>query len=97
MQSYQPYLFNRSDTFFGVCEGLGEDFGFNANYLRVALALAIFWNPVMVAGGYAGAGVIVALSRWLVPNPRPAPAVEAAETPMPANTTEPAEALPLAA
>lgn len=96
MQSYQPYLFNRSDTFFGVCEGLGEDFGFNANYLRVALALAIFWNPVLVAGGYAGAGVIVALSRWLVPNPRPAPAIEAAEAPVAANPVEP-EALPLAA
>ena len=29
-------LFTRDDTFFGICEGVGEDFGFNANWRRLA-------------------------------------------------------------
>lgn len=69
MQNVQSSLLARDDTFFGVCQGLGEDFGFNPNYLRVALALLLFWNPVAAIGGYAGAGVFVAVLRWLVPNP----------------------------
>ncbi len=69
MQSGQPNVLTRDDTFFGVCQALGEDFGFNPNYLRVALAVMLFVNPVAMLAGYAGAGVVVALSRWLVPNP----------------------------
>ena len=38
MHAAQPSLFRRPDTFFGVCEALGEDFGFNPIFLRVTFA-----------------------------------------------------------
>jgi len=76
MQDSQPNLFARDDTMFGVCEALGEDFGFNPLYLRVTLAVLLFWNPIAVFGAYAAAGAVVALTRWLIPNPRPAVRME---------------------
>ena len=66
MQS-SPSLFSRHDTFFGVCEGLGQDFGFNPNYLRVAFAVSLLLSPLAVLGVYGALGVVVALSRWFVP------------------------------
>ena len=74
MQRSQPSLIARDDTFFGVCAGLGEDFGFNPNYLRVAFAVLMFFNPLAAVGVYAAAGAVVLLSRLLAPNPRPAAA-----------------------
>ena len=70
MQAVQTSLLARDDTFFGVCEAIGEDFGFNPFFLRVTLGVLLLWNPVVVVGGYAAAGIVVALTRWLVPNPR---------------------------
>jgi len=70
MQAYQPSVFARDDTFFGVCQALGEDFGFNPTYLRVALCIPLLYAPVTVIAAYAIAGVVVALSRVLFPNPR---------------------------
>jgi phage shock protein C len=67
-------LFTRDDTIFGVCEALGQDFGFNPLYLRVLLASALLWNPPVVVGTYLGAGLIVMVSRLLAPNPRVAAA-----------------------
>jgi len=72
MQESQPSLFMRHDTFLGICEGLGEDFGFNPLFLRITLSALLLWNPVAVLGGYLGAGVIVLLSRWIFPKPRQA-------------------------
>lgn len=72
MQTTQPNLFTRHDTIFGVCEGLGEDFGFNPLWLRLALPLLLFFSPVATLAGYAAAGAIVFATRLLVPNPRPA-------------------------
>ena len=60
----------RDDTFFGVCEALGEDFRFNPILLRLTFAGLLFWNPLAAVGAYAAAGVVVGVSRWLVPNPR---------------------------
>jgi phage shock protein C len=73
-------LLTRDDTVLGICEALGEDFGFNANWLRVSLALLLFWNPMVAIGSYLGLGAIIAVSRLIVPNPRPAaaPQIEAA-------------------
>jgi phage shock protein PspC (stress-responsive transcriptional regulator) len=80
-QSYWS-LFNRPDTLFGVCEGVGQDFGFNPNYLRVALAVAMIWNPVAVIATYALLGIAVAVSRWIAPAPvaASAPALEFASS-----------------
>ena len=61
-------LILRNDTFFGVCEGLGQDFGFHANWLRIAFAAGFYFNPTIVIGTYLGLGVLVATSRFLIPD-----------------------------
>ena len=76
MQTVQTSLFARDDTFFGVCQGLGEDLGISPNILRLALALALFFNPLATLAAYAGAGALVFASRWLFPAPRLAVADE---------------------
>jgi phage shock protein C len=73
MQTYQPNIFvDRDDTFFGICEAIGEDFRIPANLLRVGLALVLFFNPLAALAAYAGLGVLVFVSRWFAPNPQPA-------------------------
>lgn len=67
MQSSKASLFARDDTFLGVCEGLGEEFGFNPLPLRVALGIALLWNPVAVLGGYLAVGLALAIARWFYP------------------------------
>jgi phage shock protein PspC (stress-responsive transcriptional regulator) len=67
-------LFNRPDTLFGVCEGIGREFGFHPNWLRIGLAIPMIWNPVAVIGTYAGLGAALWLSRKIAPNRRRAPA-----------------------
>lgn len=72
MQTSQPSLIARDHTILGVCEALGEDFGFNPTFLRVPLAAALLLNPTAVVCTYLALGVLVLLSRWISPNPRPA-------------------------
>jgi phage shock protein PspC (stress-responsive transcriptional regulator) len=66
----RPNLLTRDDTLFGVCQGLGEDLGLNPLLLRVPFAVLLLWNPVAVIATYAGLGAVVALTRWLSPEPR---------------------------
>ena len=73
----EPALPLRSDTILGVCEAIGQDFGFNPLYLRLAFAAAFFLNPLMAAGTYLALGAGVALARWLYPVPA-APAAQPA-------------------
>ncbi len=105
MTDTQPNLFTRDDTFFGVCEALGEDVGVHSNWLRLAFAGAFFFSPAAVVAGYFVLGLIVAVSRWIAPAPaRPQPSPIAEQTgdaeremmaiPSPANEAEP---LPIAA
>jgi phage shock protein C len=68
MQATQSNTLFREDTMLGVCEALGQDFGFNPIFLRIGLGVSLLWNPVAVIGVYLGLGVIVALSRLAVPN-----------------------------
>ena len=70
MQSTQTWLIARDDTFLGVCEALGEDFGINPLWLRIGFGVSLLFNPVAVLAAYLGAGVIVLLSRLIAPNPR---------------------------
>lgn len=70
MQVSQPSPIARDDTLFGICHALGEDFGFNPIYLRVALSVMLLWNPTVVVSAYAAAGILVLLARWIAPNPR---------------------------
>ena len=57
----------RSSTFLGVCEAIGEDFGFNANYLRVPLGAIVVLNIWAALGAYAALGLVVLASRLLFP------------------------------
>ena len=60
-------LIARPHTVLGVCEGIGEDLGFNPLWLRIAFASGIFFAPMLVIGAYLALGVIVAGSRWAFP------------------------------
>lgn len=70
MQETQGNLLTRDDTFFGVCQGLGEDLGISGNWFRLAFALALFFSPLGAILGYAVAGLLVFASRLLAPNRR---------------------------
>lgn len=61
-------LVGRNDTILGVCEAIGQDFGFHPNILRVALASLVYFAPVAVIGGYVALGAVVAISRWVAPD-----------------------------
>lgn len=85
----------RDDTLFGVCEALGEDFGFNANWLRASLGVGLLLAPIPTVIFYGAAGLLVGLTRWFVPDPVVSlPEAEIAE---PVEAHEEQEELPLAA
>ncbi len=98
MENETTNLFNRRDTFFGICEAVGQDFGFNPLWLRLAFVAPIFFFPVQTFIGYFALGGAVLASRLLFP-------AKAAATAAPALTTvednaqpsEPAEEFALAA
>ena len=70
------------NTLLGVCEGIGQDFGFNPLFLRVALAATILWDPKVAFGAYFLLGLLVAASRLLFPDkPVAMPQVEAPALP----------------
>ena len=58
----------RHDNILGVCEAIGQDFGFNPIWLRLAFIAPIFVSPVAAVGAYLGLGAIVAATRYFVPN-----------------------------
>ena len=91
MQDTKGNIFTRSDTMFGVCEALGEDFGFNPIYLRLALAVLLIPFPLPVMAAYVTAGIVVALSRLVFPAPRRAAPSEAAPVTLAAERTQVAE------
>ena len=67
MQFTRNSLSLRSDTMFGVCEALGQDFGISANWFRVGFAFAVIYNLEYAALAYAGIGALVLLSRLIYP------------------------------
>ena len=69
------------DSLFGVCQSVGEDFGFNPFFLRLGfLGLGFFSIPVTV-GAYALLGIGVATSRWLFPKASSAAEIGKVEAP----------------
>lgn len=60
-------LLLRNDTLLGVCEAIGEDFGFNPVWLRLAFIAPLFWLPVQTVAAYLGLGLVVAASRYFFP------------------------------
>ena len=67
MDSENTNLFRRRDTFFGICEAVGQDFGFNPLWLRLAFVAPLFFFPVQTFAGYFGLGLVVLASRLLFP------------------------------
>ncbi len=64
----QTNLMLRNDTILGVCEAIGQDFGINPNWLRVAFCVPIYWNPMLVVGAYLALGLVVAATRFAFPD-----------------------------
>src|SRR4051812_26199740 len=74
----------RSHTIFGVCEAIGEDFGFNPVLLRAPLAAIVLYSPLIAIGAYFALGAVVLLSRLVFPQPKAVDATTA-EQRAPAN------------
>jgi phage shock protein PspC (stress-responsive transcriptional regulator) len=100
VQEIQPALPLRQHTILGVCEGIGEDFGFNPIFLRIPLAVAVLWSPAMAVAGYLAIGLLVLASRLLFPKAKAAtaePATVERAAPASAANCEAEPELPLAA
>ena len=69
-QENQVALPLRSHTILGVCEAIGEDFGFNPVLLRIPFAASVLWSPTWAIGAYFALGAVVLLSRLLFPKVR---------------------------
>lgn len=72
----------RDDTMFGVCEGLGEEFGFHANWLRLGLVAPLFFWPTLTIAAYFALGAVLALARWISPSVAATQAPEAIPAPL---------------
>jgi len=57
----------RPHTILGVCEAIGEDFGFNPVILRILLAAMVVASPTSAFATYFALGVVVLVSRMLFP------------------------------
>jgi len=64
---------SQKDNMLGICHAIGEDFGFNPIYIRIALAVMLLFNPVAMLITYGSAGILVLASRLLVRAKKPAP------------------------
>ena len=51
------------DNLFGICHALGETFGFNPLYLRIALLLAVLVNAEDALLAYFAAGIAVLVAK----------------------------------
>lgn len=67
MTNPQPSLFARPDTFFGVCQGMGEDLGIHPNLFRVTFGMAFFFAPLATLATYFLLGLVVAATRFAFP------------------------------
>jgi phage shock protein PspC (stress-responsive transcriptional regulator) len=88
MENETTNLFRRRDTFFGICEAVGQDFGFNPLWIRLAFIAPLFFFPVQTFIAYFALGAIVLLSRVLFPHK----AAAAAAQPLPIGADDAAPA-----
>ena len=68
MPTANTNLLLRNDTVLGICEAIGQDFGFHPNWLRITLASLFYFFPAGVVGTYLALGLVVALTRWIAPD-----------------------------
>lgn len=69
-QENQVALPLRSHTILGVCEAIGEDFGFNPTFLRIPFAASVLYSPIWAVGAYFALGLVVLASRLIFPRPK---------------------------
>jgi phage shock protein C len=69
-QENQVALPLRPHTILGVCEAIGEDFGFSPILLRVPFAVSVLWSPTIAIAAYFALGALVLVSRLLAPKPK---------------------------
>lgn len=79
VQETQVALPMRSHTIFGVCEAIGEDFGFNPMWLRIPLAASVLLSLTGAIAAYLGLGLVVLASRLLFPDPKPTAVMQPAD------------------
>ena len=84
----------RNDTILGVCEAIGEDFGFNPLWLRLVFIAPLFVQPVLTIAAYVALGVVVAASRYFFPR---AAAIEVVRNEQPVAAAPMEEQLKIAA
>ena len=60
----------RSHTILGVCEAIGEEFGFNPVYLRIPFAASVIYSPMMAISAYLLLGLGVMAARLLLKDTR---------------------------
>ena len=97
MTTTQPSLFTRPDTFFGVCQGIGEDLGIHPNLFRVSFGMAFFFAPLATLATYFALGLVVAATRFAFPAANAAAATSEPVAVQAAVTVEEQQELPLAA
>lgn len=81
----------RNDTMLGVCEAIGNDFGFNPLWLRLAFALPMAFVPMWSIGAYLLLGAVVMLARLIVRSAKARPG-EVVQLPASAEREETVEA-----
>jgi phage shock protein C len=79
-QQDQVALPMRAHTILGVCEAMGEDFGFNPVLLRIPFAAGVLWSPWLTLAAYFALGAVVLASRLLFPRTSAAKVNSAAPT-----------------
>lgn len=87
----------RNDTILGVCEAIGQDFGFNPIWLRLAFIAPIFVAPVAAILAYLGLGVVVGLTNWFVADKQSEAPHLVSSQELTRSNSEAAESLPIAA
>jgi phage shock protein C len=81
MQQSSTNVILRHDTFFGICEAIGQDFGFNPNWLRIVFALTVLWSIENALIAYVALGVAVLASRLVFPKKSVSPPTEELSVP----------------
>lgn len=76
----------RSHTILGVCEAIGEEFGFNPVYLRIPFAASVIYSPIMAIGAYLLLGLGVMAARLIAKDKQGADAVVIEKAEDPANS-----------
>jgi phage shock protein C len=82
MTASDSVFFGRSDTFFGICEAMGQDLRISPTLFRVAIGVGVLFHPLATLGVYATAGIVVLATRLAIPvSGAPATAIRCKEHP----------------